>query len=34
VFEQVIKRCIEEDLIGGKGFAVDASVVKADASRN
>jgi transposase len=33
VFEQVIKRCIEEDLIGGEGFAVDASVVKADASR-
>jgi len=33
VFEQVIKRCIEEGLIGGEGFAVDASVVKADASR-
>jgi transposase len=33
VFEQVLKRCIEEGLIGGEGFAVDASVVKADASR-
>ena len=33
VFEQVIQRCIEECLIGGEGFAVDASVVKADASR-
>lgn len=33
VFEQTIKRCIEEGLIGGEGFAVDASVVKADASR-
>ena len=33
VFEQVIQRCIEEGLIGGEGFAVDASVVKADASR-
>jgi transposase len=33
VFEQVIKRCMEEGLIGGEGFAVDASVVKADASR-
>lgn len=33
VFEQVLKRCIAEGLIGGEGFAVDASVVKADASR-
>jgi len=33
VFEQVLKHCIEARLIGGEGFAVDASVVKADASR-
>jgi transposase len=33
VFEQVVKRCMEEGLIGGEGFAVDASVVKADASK-
>jgi transposase len=33
VFEQVLERCIEAGLIGGEGFAVDASVVKADASR-
>ncbi len=33
VFEQVIKRCMREGLISGEGFAVDASVVKADASR-
>ena len=33
VFEQVLKRCMDEGLIGGEGFAVDASVVKADASR-
>jgi transposase len=33
VFEQVLKRCMEEGLIGGEGFAVDASVVRADASR-
>jgi hypothetical protein len=33
VFEQVLKRCLNEGLIGGEGFAVDASVVKADASR-
>jgi len=33
VFEHVLKACIEAKLIGGEGFAVDASVVKADASR-
>ena len=33
VFEDVLKRCIEAGLVGGEGFAVDASVVKADASR-
>ena len=33
VFEQVLKRCMDEGLVGGEGFAVDASVVKADASR-
>jgi Transposase domain (DUF772) len=33
VFEQVLKRCMDEGLIGGAGFAVDASVVKADASK-
>jgi transposase len=33
VFEAVVARCIAEGLVGGEGFAVDASVVKADASR-
>jgi transposase len=33
VFEQVLTRCMDEGLIGGEGFAVDASVVKADASK-
>ena len=33
VFEQVLERCIAEGLVGGEGFAVDASLVKADASR-
>jgi hypothetical protein len=33
VFEAVLQRCISEGLVGGEGFAVDASVVKADASR-
>jgi len=33
VFEQVLMRCMDEGLIGGEGFAVDASVVKADANK-
>ena len=33
VFETVLQRCIAERLVGGEGFAVDASVVTADASR-
>ncbi len=33
VFEQVVERCIREGLVGGEGFAVDASVIKADANR-
>ena len=33
VFEQVVERCIERGLVGGSGFAIDASVIKADANR-
>lgn len=33
VFEKVLARCLEEGLVGGEGSAVDASVVRADASR-
>jgi transposase len=33
IFEQVLTRCMAEGLVGGEGFAVDASIVKADASR-
>jgi transposase len=33
VFETVLQRCIREGLVGGEGFAVDASLIKADASR-
>jgi len=33
VFEHVLRRCIDADLVKGEGFAVDASIVKADASR-
>lgn len=32
VFEQVLARCLSEGLVGGEGFATDASVIKADAS--
>src|ERR1700733_1034223 len=32
LFEQVVRRCIEEGLVGGEGFAVDASIIRADAS--
>ena len=33
VFEAVVRRCMAEGLVGGDGFAVDASLIKADASR-
>src|SRR5467141_3278216 len=31
VFETVLQRCMNEGLVGGEGFAIDASVVRADA---
>ncbi|MCP5438706.1 MAG: transposase [Chromatiaceae bacterium] len=33
VFEDVVARCMAEGLIRGEGFAIDASTIKADASR-
>lgn len=33
VFETVVRRCLAEGLVGGEGFAVDASLIRADASR-
>jgi transposase len=33
VFETVLQRCIGEGLVEGEGFAIDASVIQADASR-
>ena len=33
VFETVLQRCIREGLVGGEGFAVDASLIKAEANR-
>src|SRR4249920_3250055 len=32
LFETVLQRCIEEGLVGGEGFAVDASLIRADVS--
>jgi len=32
LFEQIVERCIDEGMVGGEGFAVDASVVRADAN--
>jgi transposase len=34
VFESVVGRCMNEGLVGGEGFAIDASVIKADANRS
>src|SRR5271155_552561 len=33
LFETTVRRCIAEGLVGGEGFAVDASMIKADANR-
>ena len=33
LFETTVQRCIVEGLVGGEGFAVDASLIRADANR-
>jgi hypothetical protein len=33
LFESVVRRCMTEGLVGGEGFAVDASLIAADANR-
>ena len=33
VFERVVAACIKANLVGGKGFAVDASLIAADANK-
>src|SRR3954469_1304934 len=33
LFETVVRRCMDEGLVGGEGFAVDASLIKADVNR-
>jgi IS5 family transposase len=32
LFETVLQRCIDASLVGGEGFAIDASLIQADAS--
>jgi transposase len=34
VFESVVARCMQAGLVGGEGFAVDASLIEADANRS
>ena len=34
VFESVVERCLKAGLVGGEGFAVDASLIEADANRS
>ncbi|WP_460272824.1 IS1182 family transposase [Celeribacter sp. ULVN23_4] len=33
VFEATVERCLREDLVSGEGFAVDASLIPADANK-
>jgi len=33
LFETVVERCLREGLVGGEGFAVDASLIAADANK-
>ena len=33
VFEATVERCLREDLVSGEGFAVDASLIAADANK-
>lgn len=33
LFEDVVRSCLQAGLVGGEGFAIDASVIEADASR-
>jgi transposase len=33
LFETTVQRCIDEGLVGGEGFAADASLIKADANK-
>ncbi|MEL7219643.1 MAG: transposase, partial [Pseudomonadota bacterium] len=33
IFETTVERCLKEDLVSGEGFAVDASLIPADANK-
>jgi transposase len=34
LFEHVVRKCMQAGLVGGEGFAIDASVIEADASNH
>ena len=34
LFEEAVRPCMQATLVGGEDFAIDASVIEADASRN
>jgi transposase len=34
VFERVVEACIASGLVGGEGFAADASLIQADANNS
>jgi len=34
VFERIVRVCIAFGLVGGEGFAVDASLIQADANKH
>jgi transposase len=33
LFNEVLRRCMDGGLVKGEGFAMDASIIKSDASR-
>jgi transposase len=33
LFETILRRCVNQGLVGGESFAVDASLIRADANR-
>lgn len=33
MFETVVERCLSQGLVGGEGFAIDASLIAADANK-
>jgi transposase len=34
IYEATVERCLKEELVAGEGFAVDASLIAADANKS